>query len=559
MRYPVALLGLASALAYLLVLGPGGGGTHAAPTGARARAAPGALRPLTPSGALRPGVAALRPGEASRPARLRYRWLVRTRGAPPAVAVENRARGTSAWRLSGPARLLGGAARGPVEGYVAKQAIAAGETESVYVDAPGARAVTLQVYRIGWYAGAGGRLVLASGSLPAVRQPPCTHRFATGLTECRWRATLSFPIPRALPSGVYIVKLQASDGAQRDCLFVVRARRAAPLLVEIPTASYEAYNAWGGDSLYPGGSRLVGVTGGTQGVEVSYDRPYDSQTGAGQFFVREVAVVRFLERYGYRASYTTSDSIDRDPGQVEGVRALMDVGHSEYWSGRAERTFARARDRGASLLFISSDTMAWRVRYAPASGASSQAGEPDHRIVSYKEYAARDPDRAEPSGLFPFGGANLVGSAYDGCITQRLAQSGSPVYRYYAWTPSPALQPAWLFAHSGITAATRIPGIVGYELDQRTSASPPGTRVLGAGLSVPCMAEREPSPTYGNVAQTTLYPARSGALVFSTGTLGWEYALSPVPQASPDAPAAPDPRIVAITRKLLAHVLERRR
>ena len=118
---------------------------------------------------------------------------------------------------------------------------------------------------------------------------------------------------------MYIVKLHASDGAQSDCLFVVRSARPARLLVEIPTASYEAYNAWGGDSLYPGGAKLVGVTHTDQGVEVSYDRPYESQTGAGQFFIREVAMVRFLERYGYPVSYTTIESIDGDPGQLIGT------------------------------------------------------------------------------------------------------------------------------------------------------------------------------------------------------------------------------------------------
>ena len=42
------------------------------------------------------------------------------------------------------------------------------------------------------------------------------------------------------------------------------------------------------------------MTGTTQGVAVSYDRPYDGVTGAGQFFARDVAMVRFLERYDYR-------------------------------------------------------------------------------------------------------------------------------------------------------------------------------------------------------------------------------------------------------------------
>jgi hypothetical protein len=484
-----------------------------------------------------------------------YSWLVATNGAPASIASENRAAGTTAWRLPGPAELIGGAARGAIAGYVSEQAVVRGQAESVYVSAPGSRTVTVRVYRMGWYGGRGGRLILRSAPLPTRSQPPCTHRSATGLTECDWHPTLTFVIPSALVSGVYIVKLLASTDAQSDCLFVVRSARPPRLLVQIPTATYEAYNAWGGDSLYPGGGRLVGVTGTTQGVEVSYDRPYDSQTGAGQFFIREVAMVRFLERYGYPVGYTTSESINGDPAQVRGARALIDVGHSEYWSTRDEQAFAAAREEGTSLIFISSDTLAWRVRFAAASAASSQAGERDHRIVAYKQFASLDPDRAARSAMFPLGGAPLTGSAYNGCITPRVGQPGPPVYRYYAWTPSPSLKPSWLFAGTGITAASRIAGIVGYELDQRTGATPPGTRLLGAGRQAVCMPETEPSPVHGRVAETTLYTAASGALVFATGTLGWAYALSPVVQASPDVPSAPDPRVVAMTRNLLARVL----
>jgi hypothetical protein len=288
---------------------------------------------------------------------------------------------------------------------------------------------------------------------------------------------------------------------------------------------------------------------------VSYDRPYDSETGAGQFFVREVAMVRFLERYGYPASYTTDSSVQGDPGQLDHARAVIDVGHSEYWSVRQQRAFVRARERGASLLFVSSDTMAWRVRYEAAGAASSEAGAPDHRIVAYKQFAARDPLQAQATGAFPLGGAQLVGSSYNGCITPRLRVPGPPMYRYYEWRPAASLRPVWLFAGTGITASTSIPGIVGYELDQRTPAAPGGTRVVGSSAEVRCMSEADPSPFHGTVAQTTLYTAASGAIVFATGTLGWLYALSPVPEASPDAPLAPDPRVVAMTRNLLARVL----
>lgn len=487
-----------------------------------------------------------------------YHWLIQTAGPQPSVADENRHPGTHAWRLPGPPPDVGGDRHGDVEGYVAEQAITPGQTQKVYVNAPGSSSVRISIFRIGWYGGAGGRLVLASDPLRVVAQPACTHRAATGLTECDWHPTLSFTVPPAIPSGVYVVRLSASGG-ESDCLFVVRASTPQPLLAQLPTSTYEAYNAWGGDSLYPGGADPVGLTGTTQGIEVSYDRPYDSNTGAGQFFARDVAMVRFLERYGNPVSYTTSESVDRDPGQLAGHRALLDFGHSEYWSQRQADGFASARDAGTSLIFLSSDTLAWRVRYAPASAAASEAGQPDHSIVSYKEHAALDPEHSAPTGSFPDFGAPLAGSAYVGCITPRMSVPGTPTYRYYAWSPAPGLQPTWLFAGTGITAATRIPGIVGYELDLRTPASPAGTQVVGSGTAT-CMAAApgEPHPGPGqDLAQTTLYTARSGALVFSSGTLGWELGLEPVPSASPDAPGAPDPRVVGITRNLLAHVLGR--
>ena len=114
----------------------------------------------------------------------------------------------------------------------------------MYVSAPGASKIRIRIFRIGWYRGSGGREVLLSDRLPVVAQPPCTHRVATGLTECHWHPTLSFVIPPALPSGVYIVKLSTRNGA-RDCIFVVRSSRPAPLLAQLPTSTYEAYNAWG--------------------------------------------------------------------------------------------------------------------------------------------------------------------------------------------------------------------------------------------------------------------------------------------------------------------------
>ncbi|MGH2866600.1 MAG: N,N-dimethylformamidase beta subunit family domain-containing protein, partial [Solirubrobacteraceae bacterium] len=485
-----------------------------------------------------------------------YRWLVRTGGPPPSIAAENRQPGTHAWRLPGPAAEIGGRARGAVTGYVARPSVLPGQVERIYASAPGARRMKITVFRIGWYHGRGGRAVLQTGWLRVAPQPGCRHSFTSGLTRCDWRPTLSFVVPSALASGVYIAKLSTSAAA-RDCLFVVRARTTTPLLVQVPTATYQAYNAWGGDSLYPGGAFRVGLTGTSQGTAVSYDRPYDSQNGAGQFFARDVAMVRFLERYGYPISYTTSESVDADPAQVRHHRALIDIGHSEYWSVRQERTFARALHSGTSLLFFSSDLLAEPVRYVRTGALGAAATGPT--IVAQGGPAAGRGGVAR-GDRFRRRSARLTGSAYLGCITPRLPGFGPPVYHYYGWSPAPALKPAWLFRGTGIRRGTTIRGIVGYELDARTSASPRGTRVIGGG-SAPCMSagpfsSRDMVPgAGGNTAQSTLYTTRSGAIVFSAGTLGWELGLEPVPSASPDAPRAPEGRLVAITRNLLRHVL----
>ncbi len=467
-------------------------------------------------------------------------WLADTEGSPASIADENGNAGSGAWRLPADFRR-----RGRVDAYVSSQDAFPGDTERIYLNAPGARSVRVRIFRIGWYGGAGARLVAISRRLPAISQHRCRHDDFTGLTECRWREPLSFELPEALVSGVYVARADTDRGAARECIFVVESRDPGPAIAQIPTATYEAYNGYGGDSLYPG-VHTTGATGVRQGVEVSYDRPYDS-TGVGQFLRGDVAMVRFLEREGYPVSYTTSTGVDLHGKRLRGRRLAIDLGHSEYWSARAARAFERARDAGANLAFFSSDTLAWRVRFAPATRASSEAGAPDHRIIAYKEYSGHDP-RGQPA-TFPDGGASLTGGAYQGCITPRVPPGRRATYHYYAWRPGRRLAPSWLYRGTSLTPRSRVRGIVGYELNSTTAQSRPAVTRVGSGAAPCASLGRRGS------ADTTLYRARSGAIVFATGTLGWQLGLEPVPQASPDAPRRPDPRLVRLTENLISALL----
>ena len=83
---------------------------------------------------------------------------------------------------------------------------------------------------------------------------------------CQWPVTFAWKIPDDWTTGVYIAHVTGSTGDWSDVLFVVRAPSPGSnsrTLLAITVSTAQAYNDWGGTSLY---SDPVSVT-------VSFDRP----------------------------------------------------------------------------------------------------------------------------------------------------------------------------------------------------------------------------------------------------------------------------------------------
>src|SRR5262249_44946717 len=141
--------------------------------------------------------------------------------------------------------------------------------------------------------------------------------------ECDWTNPYILQIPNDWVSGVYLAKLTNSgDGKQSYIVFVVREdSRASDFLFQSSVTTYQAYNSWGGKSLYDFNS-----TGG-RAHKVSFNRPYGlglnivqaaRGLGAGEFLTTfqagsdapatswEYSMVRFLERNGYDVTYATN-------------------------------------------------------------------------------------------------------------------------------------------------------------------------------------------------------------------------------------------------------------
>src|SRR5205085_8239867 len=129
--------------------------------------------------------------------------------------------------------------------------------------------------------------------------------------------------------------------------------------------TWQAYNAWGGNSLYVGGPG----TNPSRAYKVSYNRPLtvDAQGGGlGDYnspLHGEYPMIRWLEANGYDVSYFTDVDSDRNGALIRNHQVFLSVGHDEYWSGGQRANVEAARDSGVDLAFFSGNECFWKTRW----------------------------------------------------------------------------------------------------------------------------------------------------------------------------------------------------
>ena len=256
--------------------------------------------------------------------------------------------------------------------------VAAGEQVTVAISAAAPTTASWSVYRLGHYGGAGGRRVAEGANLAIGPQPaPPRMDAATGLIECDWPPSITLTAGDDWTSGLYVVRVEDAGGAARYAPFVVRDQRRADVVVVLPTATAQAYNDWGGESLYV--DRRFGLEGGHARV-VSYDRPFAAGAGGGSLLVSTLPAIVFLEANGYDVTYLADPDVARDQSSLGRARLGLVLAHSEYWTRAMRDAYEQARDGGVSLGFLGANMGYWQIRLEPAPD-----GMPDRRQVGYKE------------------------------------------------------------------------------------------------------------------------------------------------------------------------------
>ena len=123
----------------------------------------------------------------------------------------------------------------------------------------------IDVYRLGYYQGHGGRLMKQLGPFPGKVQPdPPVGPMR--LRECGWEPCTTITIPADWTSGVYLGKLTAErEGLQSYVIFVVRDDRKADFLFQVSDNTWNAYNRWPSSSRSTTTARRSGTGGPTSG------------------------------------------------------------------------------------------------------------------------------------------------------------------------------------------------------------------------------------------------------------------------------------------------------
>jgi hypothetical protein len=100
------------------------------------------------------------------------------------VVLENQQPGTTQWQIPWGSSATDSA--GQIKGYASAVSVNKGQNITFYVSVNPAQTYTMDVYRMGWYQGLGGRLVQHIGPLNGTLQPACPTDATTGMIECQW-------------------------------------------------------------------------------------------------------------------------------------------------------------------------------------------------------------------------------------------------------------------------------------------------------------------------------------------------------------------------------------
>ena len=362
-----------------------------------------------------------------------------------------------------------------LEGFASQVSAVPGDDVAVFVSTT-AKAVQVQAYRMGFYQGLGGRLIVQTDFLPAKVQAAPVVTPGIGTVTCPWSPTLTLNITTDWPPGCYLLKLVGDGGEEQFVPLTIRDDASmASYVLQNSVTTWQAYNLWGSYSLYYGPDSKGRSLFADRARAVSFDRPYPQTwaSGAADFVGNELPLLFHLESLGLDMTYWTDVDLHAQPQLLTNHKCLFSLGHDEYWSQPMRQGASTANAGGVNLAFLGANACYRQIRlqstsvgpnrlqvcYKDATEDPMALQDPSLTTVNWIQAPLNDPESTLIGSMYQSVGAKasmVVTDAsswfYDGCnLKDGHSFSNVILGEYDRYVPSlPGPRNADLLAHSPI-------------------------------------------------------------------------------------------------------------
>lgn len=349
---------------------------------------------------------------------------------------------------------------------------------------------------------------------------------------CQWRVSYTLHTSNFWKPGVYEADFPTMEGNKR-IVFVVRSAQPgkdSKIIVSLPVSTWEAYNAYGGKSLYGFNSdKLIPA------FRVSFNRPFTDTTLYDidqSYYTWAQSLTMWLDWEHMPVEYMMNTDLDRIPNLLGNYKILVIIGHDEYWSGVERDAIDKFLAAGNRIIILAGNTCWWKSRLEDSS----------QTLVCYKNYALDPVFQYAPSEATDLWNTWPVEKP-ENLLTGLSWRSGGvvnydttlPFVRGYggfgAWNTH-----HWVYEGTGLREGEVFgypSAIVGYEVDAAMfnwidgvptvtgeDSTPRSFRILGVS---PAEIPNEPN-NLRHALMGLFFNAKGGA-VFNVGTNNWTNGL----------------------------------
>jgi hypothetical protein len=328
-------------------------------------------------------------------------------------------------------------------------------------------------------------------------------------TGANWKTTYEYKIPPNWRSGLYAAELSDSKG-KFNVTFLIKNRQPEPkdIAVLSSTNTWEAYNDWGGKSLYSF-QKISHITIYQHIVSFQRPNPGADPTGNTKHLASgEKYILGWLESKGYHYDMLADSDLSSNAKVLDPFKILIISTHSEYWTLEMYNNVKSFLNRGGTVLYLSGNGMSW---HAALKNDQIEVMKNGGFLTLEKGRGGRFSD---------------IGLSESSILGVKYRSTG---FAYPA--PYRVINPNhWIFANTGLkkgdligekglnTVNNSLGGASGWETDQMDRFSPKNTVLLAVGIN---KGQKGADMTY--------YDTLKGGGVFAAGsiTFGGSLAIDP--------------------------------